>query len=239
MTTTRVERVGRDGGALDLHVWVPDAGRGPGIVLIQEIFGVSSFIRAVAERLAGMGYVVGAPDLYWRIRPGYVAEHDDEGLAESLSLVQQLDPQLAVADAVASIEHLATVPEVAGRPGILGYCLGGAIAWGAAGADDPSCCVSYYGSGVPDMLDLLDAITCPTLLHFGDADPYIPGERIETVRAAVEGRPGFEFNVEHAGHAFENHDAPLFHDEAAARSSWARTVAFLDAHLPVAAAATS
>lgn len=235
MTTNRVERVQREGGACDLHVWLPDGGRGPGIVLVQEIFGVSSFIEAVGERLAGLGYVVGAPDLYWRTRPGYRADHDEEGLNESLAAVQELDMGKAVEDCVAAIDHLAGLPEVDGRPAILGYCLGGSMAFGAAAADDPACCVSYYGSAVPDQLDLLGSVTCPTLFHFGDADPYIPFEGVERVRDAIAERERFELNVEHAGHAFENHDAPAFHVEAAARSSWDRTVAFLTAHLPTAA----
>jgi carboxymethylenebutenolidase len=174
MTTTRVERVPRNGSGFDLHTWVPDAGGGPAILLLQEIFGVGSFIRGVAERLAGMGYVVGAPDLYWRIRPGYEANHDEAGLSESLAMVGQLDAEQAVGDSIAALDHLGDLPEVTGRPAVLGYCLGGSLAYNVAVGADPSCCVSYYGSAVPDLLGALDAITCPVLFHFGDADDYIP-----------------------------------------------------------------
>jgi carboxymethylenebutenolidase len=100
---------------------------------------------------------------------------------------------------------------------VLGFCLGGTLAWGVAGQGDPELCVSYYGSGVPDMLGLIDQVTCPTLFHFGSDDAYIPSEGVEALNAAIEGRPGFTLNVEQAGHAFDNHESEMFHDEAAAR----------------------
>ena len=80
----RVESVRTPDGPFDLTVWVPDGGSGPGLLLIQEIYGVSDYIRAVAGDLAGLGYVVAAPDLFWRLQPGYQAVHDDAGLASSL-----------------------------------------------------------------------------------------------------------------------------------------------------------
>jgi carboxymethylenebutenolidase len=84
---------------------------------------------------------------------------------------------------------------------------------------------------VPYLLDLVGEIRCPTLLHFGDSDRFIPRAAVEAVRTAVVGRPGFTVNVETAGHSFENHEAGMFYAEAPARSAWAKTVAFLAAHL--------
>lgn len=233
MSATRTESVPLEGGAMDLHVWLPPAGTGPGIVVLQEIFGVGAYIRAVAERLAAAGYVVGAPDVFWRFAPGWAAGHDEAGLAASLEAVGQLDPALAVADCVAALTHLGSLDEVHGTPGVLGFCLGGTLAWGVAAHGEPAVCVSYYGSGVPSMLDLVDRVTCPTLLHFGSADAYIPGEGVEAVAAAIADRPGFVLNVEAAGHAFDNHESAMFHDEAAARAAWAKTMAFLGEHLSV------
>lgn len=232
MSSTRTDRVTVDDGSFDVHVWLPDSGRGPGLVLIQEIFGVSTFIRSVAEKLADLGYVVAAPDLFWRFAPNYEAAHDEAGLAESFEKMQQLDIPKAVSDTIAALEHLGTLDEVTGRPGVFGYCLGGTLAWAAAGHADPSVCVSYYGTQVPQMLDLVDEVTCPTLFHFGDSDSFLPMEGVEQLNAAITGKPGFTLNIEHAGHAFENYDAPAFYDEAAAQSSWAKTVAFLGTHLP-------
>ena len=99
-------------------------------------------------------------------------------------------------------------------------------------ADDPAVCVSYYGSGVPAMVDGIDGVSCPTLFHFGRDDAYIPAEGVEALAEAIDGRPGFVLNVEAAGHAFDNHDNPMFYDEAAARAAWSKTMAFLAEHLP-------
>ena len=97
----RVEQVPADGGAFDLSVWLPDSGSGPGLLVIQEIYGVSDYIRAVASDLAGLGYVVAAPDLFWRIRPGYQAAHDQAGLEESLAVGAQFDAAAGALVAVA------------------------------------------------------------------------------------------------------------------------------------------
>ena len=125
----RVESVRTADGSFDLTVWVPDSGNGPGLLLIQEIYGVSDYIRAVAEDLAALGYVVAAPDLFWRLQPGYQAAHDDAGLASSLEMGSRFDVARGVADSVAALGVLAALPEVDGGIGIIGFCLGGSIAY--------------------------------------------------------------------------------------------------------------
>jgi carboxymethylenebutenolidase len=220
-------------GSMPLHVWVPPAGSGPGILLIQEIFGVGPYIRAVADRLCDAGYVVGAPEVFWRFAPGWEADHDEAGLNASFEKVGQLDAGLAATDCTAALHVLGELDEVAGAPAAMGFCLGGTLAWAVAAGGEPAACVSYYGSGVPAMLGHIDAVTCPTLFHFGNADPFIPNEGVEAVNAAIDGRPGFVLNVENAGHAFDNHESEMFYDESAARAAWAKTVAFLGEHLPV------
>jgi carboxymethylenebutenolidase len=226
-----------DDGTMTMSVWVPDAGHGPGLLLVQEIFGVSSYIRAVAERLAAAGYVVGAPDVFWRFAPGWDPGHDQAALTASIEQVGKLDPEKAVSDCVAACAQLRRLAEVDGNPGVIGFCLGGTLAFGVALADDPAVCVSYYGSGVPGMADRLDEVTCPTLFHFGREDAYIPAAGVEALAAAIDGRSGFVLNIEVAGHAFDNHDSEMFHNEAAAKAAWAKTMAFLAEHLPVKAIA--
>jgi len=236
--TVRRDEVVVDDGAFGVHIAMPDAPNGAGIVLIQEIFGVGEYIIAVADRLAGLGYTVAAPDLFWRFAPGHAADHDEAGLTQSMALVAQLDRERAVADCLATIAHLRALPEVTGPVGVLGFCLGGTLAVGCALAGDPDAVVSYYGSGVPDMVDQLGSITAPTLLHFGGDDPYIPAERLEAVIAAVPKHPAIELNVEAgAGHAFDNHEAPMFYDADAADRAWALTRAFLARHLTTTGAA--
>jgi carboxymethylenebutenolidase len=233
MSDPRTVQVACDGGEMAIHVWTPNAGSGPAILLIQEIFGVGPYIRAVADRLSEAGYVVGAPDVFWRFAPGWQSSHDQEGLAASVEQTGKLDPATAIGDCVAALETLGSQPGVVGKPAVMGFCLGGTLAWGVALAAAPSACVSYYGSGVPSMLDGIDDVSCPTLFHFGNADAYIPNEGVETINAVIDGRPGFVLNVENAGHAFDNHESEMFFDESAAQAAWAKTMAFLAEHLPV------
>lgn len=220
--------IARDGGSMDLPVWLPEGGSGPGIVLVQEIFGVGEWIRAVATELAAEGYVVGAPDIYWRIAPGFAVAHDEAGMAEAFEKVGELDVKGAIGDTVAALEALGDHEAVTGTPAVMGYCLGGTIAWLAAVQGEPAACVSYYGSGVPDAAERVSSITCPTLLHFGGADPYISAEQIATVGAAVDTVEHVELIVHGgAGHAFENDRSEQFHDASAAVVSRAQTMEFL------------
>jgi carboxymethylenebutenolidase len=234
MTNSRTIMVERgEVGAMPLHLWVPPAGAGPGILLLQEIFGVGPYIRAVANRLCDAGYVVGAPEVFWRFAPGWEAAHDEAGLQASLAKVGELDPGLAGGDSVAALDLLGEIAEVVGTPGVMGFCLGGTLAWAVAAGADPSVCVSYYGSGVASMLDAIDDVTCPTLFHFGNDDAYIPAADVDAINTAIGGRTGFVLNVENAGHAFDNHESAMFWNESAAQSAWAKTMAFLGEHLAV------
>ena len=230
----RVESVSTPDGSFDLTVWVPEAGRGPGLLLIEEIFGISGYIRAVAADLAGLGYVVGAPDLFWRLQPGWAAEHTGEGVSESLALASRFDAATGVADTVAALAALRGLPEVTGGTGIVGFCFGGTFAYLAAAHAQPDAVVSFYGSGVPDRTDLLESISCPLQLHFGGSDSYIPREQVRRVEEAAAGRPNVEIHVEEeAGHAFHNRKAPMFYEPEPAGRAWRRTEDFLRRHLPV------
>jgi carboxymethylenebutenolidase len=218
---------------MPLHVWVPAAGHGPGILLIQEIFGIGPYIRAVAQRLVEAGYVVGAPEVFWRFAPGWEADHDQAGLEASMAKAGELDPATAATDCAAALVTLGELEEVTGTPGVLGFCLGGTLAFAVAAGGEPAALVSYYGSGVPQMLDQIPNVTCPTLFHFGNADAFIPNEGVAALNEAIAGHDNFVLNVEHAGHAFDNHESEMFYDESAAAAAWAKTMAFLGQHLPV------
>jgi carboxymethylenebutenolidase len=208
---------------------LPESGSGPGVLVIHEIGGVNDYVAHVGQRLADLGYVALAPDLFWRVDPDRPLAFDEEGLEDALERVGRLDVPLAVRDADAALAHLTALPEVAGPVGVLGFCLGGTIAFLVALRSEPDAVVSYYGSGVPDAVDEPDALApldCPVLFHFGADDPYIPVDQIDRVRAAVEGRSDIEVHVFDAGHAFDN-PAPLFHNPEAAEQAWGVTADFL------------
>lgn len=234
-STVRVERVATADGDLDAHVALPDSGSGPGIVVLQEIFGVGGYIKESADRLAGLGYVALAPDLYWRIERGITLDHDEAGMAKAFETVQQLDPELAVRDSIGALHALRELPEVTGgRAGVLGFCLGGTLAFQVAVQDDPDVAVCYYGSGIAGMLDRANAIRCPVLFHYGGEDQYIPLEHAEQVAACAASNDAMECHIhEGAGHAFDNHDAPMFHQPEPAGRAWEITREFLARTLPV------
>jgi carboxymethylenebutenolidase len=231
---SRVEQVAVSGGAYDLTVWLPGRGSGPGVLLIPEVFGVSDYIEAVAEDLAGLGYVVAAPDLFWRLHPGWRAVHDEEGVRSSLDLAQRFDFEQGVADSAAGLRHLTDLPEVDGEVGIVGFCLGGSIGYFLAAQNAAAAVVSFYGSAVPGRLELLDATERPLQFHFGGDDPYIPRTEVAKVEEAVRTRANAEIHVEErAGHAFHNRMAPMFYVPEPAARAWRRTEDFLSRHLPV------
>jgi carboxymethylenebutenolidase len=229
--TTRTETIAMpDGGSMGAYVALPEGGGGPGVLVLMEIFGVGPYIRAACERLAEIGYVAMAPDLYRRLSPGLELPHDEDGIAEAMQTVQELDGEGAVADAAVALEALRGLPEVGSgaRVGAVGFCLGGRLAFGLGAAADPDAIVCYYGSGIADSLDAAGAISCPALFHFGGEDPYIPRSDAEKVAAVVESRPDWEFAIqEDGGHAFDNHEAPMFHRPDAAARAWELTRDFL------------
>jgi carboxymethylenebutenolidase len=237
MTTSRIETIAaHDGQEFAGTLVLPGGGRGPGVVLLQEIFGVNDFLLAKAASLAELGYVVLCPDVFWRVEPGTALAHDEAGLQQGFSLVgrymEGVPEATKVADLLAAEQHLRALPEVVGGVAAMGYCLGGLLAYLIAVNGSPDACVSYYGSGIADRLDDAERIICPTLFHFGGRDPYIAREQIDRVDRAFAGRDDVRVRIEpEAGHAFENLLAPAFADPAAAARSWPVTSEFLANHL--------
>ncbi len=233
---TRSERIETSEGAFEAHLAIPASGTGPGMLLIHEIFGVNDYAKDAARRLSELGYVVLAPDLYWRTEPGLSLSHGGDDLQRAFAAVAKLDFAAATEDcltALAALRYLAEVSEAGGRAGVLGFCLGGTLAYQVAVHGDPDVAVVYYGSGVPDALDDAVSISCPMLMHWGGADPYIPREKVDAVADMAAGYDNIECHVhEGAGHAFDNNFATQFHDPAAAARAWEITSAFLTRTLP-------
>jgi carboxymethylenebutenolidase len=213
MATQRLDRIpSTDGDTFTGHVVLPPTRSGPGVLLLQEIFGVNDFVLGKAEALADLGYVVCCPDVFWRVERDVALGHEDEALTRGLELGgrfgSEVDGDVTVSDLTAALEHLRGLPETTGRLGVLGYCLGGTLAYLVATAAPVDACVSYYGSGVPGALD--------------------PAADAEAVAAAFSGRDDVVVRVEpDAGHAFENLLSPHFANPDAASRSWPVTTDFL------------
>ena len=230
---TRYEKVtAADGGAFDCFCALPDSGSGPGILLFQEIFGINDNIRALAEKLAGEGYVVLAPDMFWRLEPRFERK-DESGIGDAFAMVQKFDFEVGVSDIQAAHAHLLGMTECTGQIGAVGFCLGGGLAFAAAALSRVDgkgidAAVPYYGSPVNGLLVHADKVECPVLFHYGDEDAFIPMHLIEEVEAAFAGRSDVEVRHYAAGHAFSNNDAPSMYNAEASALAWERTLAFFD-----------
>ncbi|HEY8579710.1 MAG TPA: dienelactone hydrolase family protein [Beijerinckiaceae bacterium] len=193
-----------------------------GVIVLHAVYGLTDHMRDVCAGWAAAGYAAVAPALYDRIGPARTHAYDragaDAGIADYASL--------AGADILRDVEAcraaLGDAPCV-----ISGFCTGGSWAWRAAAAAPFAAQVNYYGSHLPQLLDL--APGCPTLVHYGDRDPVVPLDAVRRVRAA---RPEIELLVhEGAGHAFFNPDQPTY-DAGAAQRAHAASLAFLARVLP-------
>lgn len=235
-TGTGYEQItAHDGGTFDAYRALPDGGRGPGVLLLQEIFGINDNMRGLAGKLADEGFAVLVPDMFWRLERRFERK-DESGIADAFAMVQRYDWAHAAADIAAAHAHLLAMEACTGKVGAVGFCFGGGLAFVAATQSrvegrGPDAAVCYYGSPINGMLDQAENLECPTLFHYGSKDAFISTEQIDAVEAAVAGRPGVEVHRFDAGHAFSNWDAPSMYDEAAATAAWERTIAFLHQHL--------
>lgn len=209
------------------QVWLPPKGTGPGILVLHEIFGVSDYIARRCSDLAALGYVVCAPEIFWRLGVRDLPEEGDDALRDAVALAMRVDWPRAMSDCVSSLQHLRGMIEVTGEVGVLGFCFGGGLAFAVAADADPDVLVCYYGSALPTLLDRAGDIAAPSLHHFGLADTYLPKETVRTIEAAVTAVPGARFETyPGAGHAFDN-PSPRFHHPEASRAAWGVTTRFL------------
>jgi len=216
-----------EGGTMDAYLALPPAGHGPGLLLLQEIFGVNDHIQGVAEQFALAGFVVLAPDLFWRQQPHVELGYEGAERARALTLMQAMQPAATLADLQASVAALRARPEVgARRVGALGYCMGGRLAWLAASRCGVDAAVAYYGGGIQNQLELAATITGPVQLHYGERDDHIPPDAVESVRAVLAGKPAEVHVYPGAQHGF-NCWARASYDAASAALALGRSQAFL------------
>jgi carboxymethylenebutenolidase len=193
------------------------------VVVIQEIFGVNHHIRAVCDRLAGAGYVAIAPAIFDRIEPNFQSGYSPEEIEVARKFVADPDWTAMLRDTQAAIDAVKN----AGPVGIIGFCLGGSIAYAAATKlSGLSAAIGYYGGAVVRFAD--DKPQVPTELHFGEKDAGIPLSDVDTIRAK---RPDVAIHVyPGAQHGFSCDERPSF-DKASADIAWRRSLDFFAKHL--------
>jgi carboxymethylenebutenolidase len=194
------------------------------IVVIQEIFGVNSHIRSVADRLAADGYLAIAPALFDRVRPNIELGYTPEDIKRG----RELRSQIPLDDAMADVQTTIDMVKHVGNVGIVGYCWGGYITWmAAARAKGLACAVDYYGTQTLDAQD--EHPRCPVMLHFGSRDATTPADRIAELQGKHEPH-GAKFFIYDADHGF-NCDQRGSYDAAAAKLARERTLAFFAEHV--------
>jgi carboxymethylenebutenolidase len=199
------------------YLALPPAGRGPGLVLFQEIFGVNQHIRAVADQYALDGFVVLAPDVFWRQAPRVELGYEGDDRQQAMALMKAYAATDALADVAASVQALRARPEVAGaKVGAIGYCMGGRLAYMAAATTDVDAAVPFYGGGIHNNLDRAASITCPMQFHYAGHDDNIPPTAVDAVRQAMGGKPA-EFHLyPEAHHGFNCWERASYHAPSAA-----------------------
>jgi len=216
-----------DGFVFPAYVAQPAGAPKGGIVVVQEIFGVNSHIRSVADAYAAQGYLAVAPATFHRIKPGVDLGYSPDDMGAGMALktaVEALPSPGVMQDIQAAIQHAAQ----AGKVGIVGYCWGGLLTWRAACTlDGLSAAVPYYGGGVTTPDEVARVPRVPVMAHFGDQDHWISLESVEAFKRA---HPDVEVHIYHANHGF-NCDQRASYDEASAKLARERTMAFFSKHL--------
>jgi carboxymethylenebutenolidase len=219
-------------GKFSAYLALPKQTPAPGVLVIQEIFGVNKVMRDLCNGFAAKGYVAICPDLFWRQEPGVqLTDKTDAEWQRAFNLMQGLNQTKGVEDLIATLERLRKLDESTGKAGTVGYCLGGRLAYFMATRSNADCNVSYYGVGIETVLDESGAITHPLLMHIAEKDRFVAPEAQKQIRDALSKNPRVEIHT-YAGcdHAFAREGGAHW-DAEAARLANQRTEAFFNKYL--------
>jgi len=220
---TPISLTASDGFKLGGYRADPQGGAKGALVVIQEIFGVNHHIRAMCDRFAAHGYASVAPAVFDRYKPNFECGYSPEEVAEARKIIPQIDWAAMMRDTAAAIGAVKS----AGPVGIVGYCMGGSVAFlAAAKLDGLAAAVGYYGGQIAKNADETPKV--PTLLHFGEQDQSIPMADVEVVQ---QKRTDCEIYLYPAGHGFNCEERASYH-EPSAKLAMERTLAWFGKHLP-------
>ena len=224
-----VDLKSKDGFVFPAYIAEPASKPRGAVVVVQEIFGVNSHIRAVADRVAQSGYLAIAPATFARVKPGVELGYTDADMQAGFALktaVEALPAPGVLQDLQAAIDEAAK--RTGGKVGITGFCWGGLLTWRAAcELEGLAAAVPYYGGGMTTPDEIARQPKCPVMAHFGNRDHWIPLETVENFKQA---HPEVETYVYEADHGF-NCDQRGSFDAAASAAARARTQAFCAKHL--------
>jgi carboxymethylenebutenolidase len=219
-------------GAFGGYLATPSAGRGPGVVVIQEIFGVNKVMRDLADGFAARGYFALAPDLFWRIESGVqLTDKSEAEWKRAFELMNKFDPDAGVKDIQATIAHLRGLDGCTGKVGAVGYCLGGLLAYLTAARTDVDASVGYYGVNIDQKLDEAKNIKKPLMLHIAEKDQFVKPEAQKKIADALSGNRLVTLHFyPQMDHAFAR-EGGAHYDKACADLANGRTSTFFKQHL--------
>jgi len=216
-----------DGQTIPAYVAEPAGKPKGGVVVVQEIFGVNSHIRSVADGYAAQGYLAVAPSTFHRVKPGVDLGYQPDDMSAGMAFkaaVEALPAPGVMQDLQAAVDYAAQ----GGKVGIVGYCYGGLLTWRAAcELHGLSAAAPYYGGGMTTPDEIARQPKVPVIAHFGDKDHWI---LVDSVEAFKKAHPDVEVHLYHADHGF-NCDQRGSYDEAAAKLARERTLEFFARHL--------
>ncbi|MCI3203413.1 dienelactone hydrolase family protein [Pandoraea capi] len=207
-------------GTFDAYLALPPTGKttnAQGVVLVQEIFGVNEHIRGVADQYAMDGYVVLAPDIFWRAAPRIELGYAGDDMARALELRKSVDVEKAVKDIEATVKALRSKLDAGAKVAAIGYCFGGLLSYLSAARGLVDAAVPYYGGGIHNYLGEAANLNVPTQFHYGALDAHITPDIVTQVSDAVKSRPNTEvFVYPSADHGFNCWSRGSYHQPSAA-----------------------
>lgn len=227
-----IEIQAHDGGRFTGYLAEPAGGKGPGILVIQEIFGVNKVMRDICDGLAQQGYVALCPDLFWRQEPGIdITDKTKAEWDKAFALFNGFNLDKGIDDLKAALSVLRKLPGCNGKVGTVGYCLGGRLAYLMACRSDVDAAVGYYGVMLKDHLAEAKNIKKPLLLHCATEDKFVPKDAQATIAAELKKYP-LVTRLDYQGndHAFARVGGEHY-DKAAADLANSRTAEFFKKHL--------
>jgi carboxymethylenebutenolidase len=221
-----------EGGDFSGYLAAPESGKGPGIVVIQEIFGVNQVMRDLTDGFAARGYFALCPDLFWRIKPGVqITDKTDAEWKEAFDLMGKFNADTGMKDVQATITQLRGTDGCTGKVGAVGYCLGGMLAYLSATRTDSDASAGYYGVNIQTLLGEAANIRKPLMLHIAGKDGFVPPPAQKQVSDGLKGNPLVTIHLyPEMDHAFARIGGAHY-DQANADLANGRTATFFRQHL--------
>jgi carboxymethylenebutenolidase len=183
-------------GEFGAYVAAPATPPAPAIVVIQEIFGVNAVMRQTADQFAAQGYLAVCPDLFWRIEPGIdITDQSEAEWKRAFELFNAFDVEVGVRDIAATIDAVRKDPRCNGKVGVVGFCLGGLLAYLTAVRTDANASVAYYGVGIERYTAEAEKLVNPLLMHVAEEDQFTPKPARDLILSALKNHRQIEIHT--------------------------------------------